>query len=87
MRKLFGYLDNLVPEGYIRRLDIIESASVPLIKIIIDLQVIQEITRNKAAHRAQLEKDEAFVPEPFVLLDSCMASLHIDITFDDYNAS
>lgn len=27
------------------------------------------------------------MPEPFVLLDDTMAVLHVDIIFDDYNAS
>ena len=34
-----------------------------------------------------MERDDTFVPEPFVLLDKSMVILHIDITFDDYNAA
>jgi len=33
------------------------------------------------------ENDTEFVPEPFVLLSKDMSVLHIDITFDDFNAS
>ena len=37
MRKLFNYLEDIRAEGFIRRLDIIETASVPLIKVQVDL--------------------------------------------------
>lgn len=86
MWKLFSYLEEVRQDGYIVRLDLIETASVPLIKLQIDLQVIQEITRKKAQRQAQQEGDASFVPEPFVLLDETMANLHVDIIFDDYNA-
>ena len=48
MRKLYFCLEDKKSEGFIKRCTIIESASVPLIKLQVDLQVIQEITRNKA---------------------------------------
>ena len=49
MRKLFEYLKVKRASGWIKKLEIIDSATVPLIKMQVDLQVIQEITRNKAA--------------------------------------
>ena len=87
MRKLHGYLQSKQSEGWIKKLEIIDTASVPLIKLQVDLQVVQEITRNRAALQAKQENDVNFEPEPFVQLDESMAILHIDITFDDYNTS
>lgn len=87
MRKLYVYLENKQSEGFIRRCEIIESASVPLIKLQVNLQVIQEINRNKSALQAAKEGITNFVPEPFVQLDESMVILHVDITFDDYNTS
>jgi len=51
------------------------------------LQVIQEISRNKAALSAAKEGITDFEPEPFVQLDESMVILHVDITFEDYNTS
>ena len=66
MRKLYSYLQTKRSEGFIKKLEIIDSATVPLIKLQVDLQVIQEITRNKAALQAQQDNDVNFVPEPYV---------------------
>jgi hypothetical protein len=44
----------------------IDTASVPLIKLQVNLQVIQEIARNKAALQAAKEGIIDFEPEPFV---------------------
>lgn len=52
MRKLYLHLEDRKSEGFIKRCDIIESASVPLIKLQVNLQVIQEINRNKAILQA-----------------------------------
>ena len=52
MRKLFEFLKTKRAHGWIKKLEIIDSATVPLIKMQVDLQVIQEITRNKAALQA-----------------------------------
>ena len=87
MRKLCIHLESQKSLGYLKKIEFIEFATVPLIKLQIDLQVVQEITRNKAALQAQKDKDQNFVPEPFILLDSSMVILHVDITFDDYNSS
>jgi DNA polymerase sigma len=40
MRRLHHYFEEVRSEGYIVKLDLIETASVPLIKVQIDLQVI-----------------------------------------------
>ena len=48
MRKLFLHLEDKKQDGFIRRCEIIETASVPLIKLQVNLQVIQEINRNKS---------------------------------------
>ena len=40
MRKLFLHLEDKKQDGFIRRCEIIESASVPLIKLQVNLQVI-----------------------------------------------
>ena len=49
MRKLYFLLEDKKSEGFIRRCEMIDTASVPLIKLQVNLQVIQEIARNKAA--------------------------------------
>ena len=87
MRKLFFHLEDKKSEGFIKRSEIIESASVPLIKLQVNLQVIQEINRNKSILQAQKDGILDFKPEPLVQLDESMMILHIDITFDDYNTS
>ena len=87
MRKLYCVLEDKKSEGFIKRCDIIESASVPLIKLQVNLQVIQEINRNKSILSAQKEGVTDFTPEPLVQLDESMVILHVDITFDDYNTS
>ena len=66
MRKLYFFLEDRKSEGFISRCDIIESASVPLIKLQVNLQVIQEINRNKSVLQAAKEGITDFVPEPFV---------------------
>lgn len=73
-------------ENFIAFSEIIESATVPLIKLEIDLQLVQELTRRKAL-QAKEEHDDHYPEEPFVLIDHSMMMLHVDITFDDYNAS
>ena len=40
MRRLYSFLEDKQSEGFIRRCEIIEAASVPLIKLQINLQVI-----------------------------------------------
>ena len=87
MRKLYFLLEDKKSEGFIRRCEIIDSASVPLIKLQVNLQVIQEISRNKAALSAAKEGITDSEPEPFVQLDESMVILHVDITFEDYNTS
>ena len=87
MRKLYFHLEDKKSESFIKRCEIIESASVPLIKLQVNLQVIQEINRNKSILLAQKEGIEDFKPDPLVQLDDSMLILHIDITFDDYNTS
>lgn len=87
MRKLYIHFQTKRSEGFIKKLEIIESATVPLIKLQVDLQVIQEIARNKAQLQAQKDGDKRFMPQPYVQLDESMAILHVDITFDDYNSS
>ena len=87
MRKLYFTLEDKKSEGFIKRCEIIETASVPLIKLQVDLQVVQEINRNKSALQAAKEGITDFEPEPFVQLDESMVILHVDITFDDYNTS
>ena len=87
MRKLYMHLEDRKYEGFIKKCEIIESASVPLIKLQVNLQVIQEINRNKTILQAQKEGYDDFEPEPLVQIDESMVILHIDITFDDYNTS
>jgi len=87
MRKLFTYFQQMSKEeNFIAFSEIIESATVPLIKLEIDLQVIQELTRRKTI-QAKDENDDNYQEEPFVLINNSMVMLHVDITFDDYNAS
>jgi hypothetical protein len=66
MRKLYFLLEDKKSEGFIRRCEMIDTASVPLIKLQVNLQVIQEIARNKAALQAAKEGIIDFEPEPFV---------------------
>lgn len=40
MRKLYFILEDKKSEGFIKRCEIIESASVPLIKLQVNLQVV-----------------------------------------------
>ena len=87
MRKLYFILEDKKSEGFIKRCEIIETASVPLIKLQVNLQVVQEINRNKGALQASKEGITDFESEPFVQLDESMVILHVDITFDDYNTS
>ena len=87
MRKLYFTLEDKKSDGFIKRCEIIETASVPLIKLQVDLQVVQAINRNKSALQATKEGVTDFEPEPVVQIDESMVILHVDITFDDYNTS
>ena len=52
MRKLCLHMESKKSQGFLKKIEFIDSATVPLIKLQIDLQVVQEIMRNKAALQA-----------------------------------
>lgn len=91
MRRLFNELISLKPLGYIAQIEIIESATVPLIKLIIDLQKIRLLNRQREerelAQRREDGENELEDLLPLTEVDLSMVHLHIDITFDDYLSS
>jgi hypothetical protein len=89
MRRLYSQLSKLSEkEGFICTLDIIESATVPLIKLAINLQKIR-IHNRKREEEELLAQDEELKLElpPLTQIDYNMVFLDVDITFDDYASS
>jgi hypothetical protein len=89
MRRLYSALLALSEkEGFICQLEIIESATVPLIKLAINLQQIR--TRNRIREEEELlaldEEVKVELP-PLTQIDYNMVVLDVDITFDDYASS
>lgn len=67
--------------------EFIQTASVPVIKLKADLEIVQETMRKKARESSDdSDQDEQMRQElPQVGLDSEMRILSIDVTFDGIN--
>ena len=89
MRRLYFQLLKLSEtEGFICRLDIIESATVPLIKLAINLQQIRVHNRKREEEELLAQDEEVKVElPPLTQIDFNMVMLEVDITFDDYASS